>query len=96
MKYQKITNVLDKTFDNVPKFIAKKWIKFYNQSGRTEDRYKSSKRIRFNRIQDELFLGWSQMGEVGKKAPFPKICHKYPTMMKLGTVIPYLRKTQEI
>ena len=23
----------------------------------------------------------------------PKICHTYPTMMKLGTVIPYLKKT---
>ena len=26
----------------------------------------------------------------------PKICHTYPTMMKLGTVIPYLRKIQKI
>ena len=31
----------------------------------------------------------------GKKAPLPKICHVYPTMMKLGTVIPYLKKIQE-
>ena len=29
-------------------------------------------------------------------APLPKICHIYPTMMKLGTVIPYLRKIQKI
>ena len=28
--------------------------------------------------------GWES-----KKAPLPKICHTYPTMMKLGTVIPY-------
>ena len=28
--------------------------------------------------------------------PLPKICHTYPAMMKLGTVIPYLRKTQKI
>ena len=31
-----------------------------------------------------------------KKAPFPKICHTYPTMMKLGTVILYLQKIQKI
>ena len=29
-------------------------------------------------------------------APFPKICHTYPTMMKLGTVIPYLKKFQKL
>ena len=28
--------------------------------------------------------------------PIPKICHTYPTMMKLDTVIPYLRKIQKI
>ena len=32
----------------------------------------------------------------GKKAPLPKICHTYPTMMKLGTVIPYPKKIQKI
>ena len=32
----------------------------------------------------------------GTKVPFPKICHTYPTMMKLGTVIPYLMKIQKI
>ena len=37
-----------------------------------------------------------QDGGRGKKAPLPKICHTYPTKMKLGTAIPYLRKTQEI
>ena len=26
----------------------------------------------------------------------PKIRHTYPTMMKLGTVIPYLRKIQKV
>ena len=35
-------------------------------------------------------------GWVGKKAPLPKICHTYPTMIKLGTVIPYLMKVQQI
>ena len=31
--------------------------------------------------------GWGKP----KKAPLPKICHTYLTMMKLGTVIPYLK-----
>ena len=38
--------------------------------------------------------GW---GGGSKKAPsLPKICHRYPAMMKLGTVIPYLEKIQKI
>ena len=37
--------------------------------------------------------GW---GEGGKNAPLPKICHTYPTVMKLGTVIPYPKKIQKI
>ena len=32
----------------------------------------------------------------GKKAPLPKICHTHPKVMKLGTVIPYLKKIQKI
>ena len=28
--------------------------------------------------------------------PRPKICHTQPTMIKIGRVIPYLRKTQKI
>ena len=31
-----------------------------------------------------------------KKAPLPKICHTYPIMMKLGTVIPYPKKIHKI
>ena len=38
--------------------------------------------------------GWG--GGWDKKALLPKICHTYPTMMKLGTVIPYLNKIQKI
>ena len=38
--------------------------------------------------------GWGGGG--GKKAPLPKICHTYSTMMKLGTVMPCLRKIQKI
>ena len=31
----------------------------------------------------------------GQKDPLPKICHTYPTMMELGTVIPYSKKIQK-
>ena len=30
------------------------------------------------------------------KKDFPKICHTYPTMMKLGAVVPYLKQIQKI
>ena len=36
--------------------------------------------------------GWGE----GKKAPLPKTCHTYLAMIKLGTVIPYLKKIQKI
>ena len=35
--------------------------------------------------------GWG-----GQKGPLPKICHTYPTVMKLGTIIPYPKKIQKI
>ena len=52
-------------------------------------------------IQNGHFWGCSKMltgwgGTWGKKAPLPKICHTYPIMMKLGTVIPYFKKIQKI
>ena len=47
MEYQKITNLLDTTSDNVPRFITKKWVEVHDQSGNAEDRYKPSKQIRF-------------------------------------------------
>ena len=50
--------------------------------------------IQINPIQDGLFRARSQM-EGGGKAPLSKICHTYPTMMQLGTVIPYLQKIQK-
>ena len=37
--------------------------------------------------------GWG--GEI-PPPPLPKTCHTYPTMIKLGTVIPYLKKTQKL
>ena len=50
----------------------------------------------FNPIQDGLFRGCSRIGGGGKKAPLPKICRTFPTMMKLSTVIPYLKKFQKL
>ena len=47
MHYLKITDSLDTTSDNVPRFITKKWIEFFDQSGSAKDRYKLSKQIRF-------------------------------------------------
>ena len=35
--------------------------------------------------------GWGD-----QEGPLSKICHTYPTMMKFGTVIPYLKKIQKI
>ena len=46
MEYQKIIYLLDAISDNVPRFITKKWIDVYDQSGSAEDRYKPSKQIR--------------------------------------------------
>ena len=47
MEYQKITNLLDTTSDNVPRFITKKWVEVHDQSGNAEDRYKPSKQTKF-------------------------------------------------
>ena len=35
-------------------------------------------------------------GGVVKWLPCPKICHAYPKIMKLGTVVAYLKKIQKI
>ena len=48
-----------------------------------------------NPIQNGPFRGCSLTGWV-KRPPLPEIYHTFPTKMKLGTVIPYLKKTQKI
>ena len=45
-----------------------------------------------NPIQDEPFWSCSRLGVLFS----PKIRHIYPTIIKLGTVIPYLEKIQKI
>ena len=58
---------------------------------------KESQLHNLNPIQDGLFRGCSPMGRRGGfLAPLPKIPHTYPTMMKLGTIVPYLRKIQKM
>ena len=49
-----------------------------------------------NPIQEGLFRGCSRLGGGCKKDPLPKICHTYAAMLKLGTVIPYLKKIQKL
>ena len=43
----------------------------------------------------ETAHGWRGGGGI-KKAPLHKFCHTYYTMMKLGTIIPYLKKIQKL
>ena len=55
----------------------------------------NSKCFKFNPIQDGPF--WDCLGWWSTKRPsLPKTCHTYPTIMKLATVIPYLKKIQTI
>ena len=44
MEYQTIMNLLSTTFDNIPRFITKKWIEVHDQSGES---YNINKQIRF-------------------------------------------------
>ena len=50
MEFQKNLNLLDTTFDNkdLPKFVTKKWIEVYDQSGR---HYRVNKKIRIKKHQ---------------------------------------------
>ena len=41
-------------------------------------------------------IGAAHECEGAKKAPLPKISHTYPTIIKLGTVIPYLKEIKEM
>ena len=50
MENQKITNFVATTLDEVPRFITEKWIEVHGQLGNTENRYKTSKPIRFKTL----------------------------------------------
>ena len=47
MEYQKNTNFLGTTLDEVPRFITKKWVEVHDQSGSADDRYKPNKQKSF-------------------------------------------------
>ena len=47
MEYQKITNLLGKTPNEMPRFITKKWVNVHDQSCEPNDRYKPNKPIKF-------------------------------------------------
>ena len=47
MEYQKITNLLGTTPNEMPRFITKKWVEVHDQSGSADDRYKPNKQTRF-------------------------------------------------
>ena len=57
---------------------------------------KNSKVSGVNPIQDGLFRGCSRRKGGVLFALLPKTCHTYPTIIKLDTVIPYLRKTKKV
>ena len=43
MEYQKVTNLLGTTIDEIPRFITKKWVEVHDQSG---GNYNVNKEIR--------------------------------------------------
>ena len=47
MEYQKTTNLLGTTVDDIPRFITKKSVKLLDQLGSADDRYKPTKQLRF-------------------------------------------------
>ena len=77
---------------NAPTFVELFKIKIHS----LERECKHLDSANFNPIHDGHFRGCSMMGGGKKAPPLPKICHTYPTMMKLGTVIFYLKKIQKV
>ena len=69
------------------KLETKHWFAFRNTFLQTESNCLTLFRMGFFGAAH----GWG-----GQKGPLPKICYTYPTMMKLGTVIPYPKKIQKI
>ena len=55
MEYLIITNLLDTTFDNLPRFFTKKWVEVHDQSGSAKDRYRPSKqRFKKSMLRSDL------------------------------------------
>ena len=61
MEYQKVTNVLGTTLDEVPRFITKNWVDVHDQSGSANDRCKPNKQIRFKTMLRSDLCGFSDV-----------------------------------
>ena len=66
---------------------------FLNDSGLRHEKINGN--FVLNPIKDGYFRGCSWMMGA-KNVHLPKICLAYPTIMKLGTVLPYLKKIQKV
>ena len=80
--------------------IRNKWVKAAAR-GCSKDSIMKDYFGRNMSIYIEPYSGWAFSGLLTdgggpKRSPLPKICHIYPTKMKLGTVIPYPMKIQKI
>ena len=49
----------------------------------------------FDLIQDGSFWVCLRMGNGSKRPSQPRNCYTYPTIIKLGNVIPHLRKNEK-
>ena len=67
MEYQKITNLLGTTSDEVSRFFTKNWIEVHDQSGNAENRYnpKKQRRLKTSMLRSDL-CDYSNAYIVGK------------------------------
>ena len=78
------------------------WLLLYKQSWKTWfEVWIKLKNVPFmDVVYYQPYSGWAFSGlltdEGAKRSPLPKICYIYPTMMKLGTVITYLKRIQKL
>ena len=78
MEYQKITNLLGTTPNEMPRFITKKWVEVHHQSGDANDRCKPNIPIRFktSMLRSDL-CGFSDVkGKVTVADPNNNACDK--------------------
>ena len=74
--------------------LSKYWIWESEEKRRISEVGNSPSKLSLNPIQG-LFRTAHRWGWV-KRSPLSKICHTYPTLMKLGTLIPYLKRIQKV
>ena len=56
----------------------------------------NNERAKLNLFRKGFFGAAQEQGGGSKKGPLRKICHKYPAMVKGGTVTPHLKKILKI